>query len=157
MMDAQETLERFAKFADALPTPGMIAELIAALARTDGVSEEVDETPGWSAFAPVYRTYVTEVGAERPKFWTAESPPMEEKIRTIRRWCMAPAAMGYSGVYLYKHGLMRTLGDPARTPRLAETISQLRDQLRGQMVDRAAELEDGTIWLRFRDGKELRA
>lgn len=101
--------------------------------------------------------YVTEVGAEKPKFWTAEAPSMEEKIRTIRRWCMVPAALGYSGVYLYKHGLMRTLGDPARTPQIADAITDLRDRLRGQVIDRAAELEDGSIWLRFKDGKEMRA
>jgi hypothetical protein len=101
--------------------------------------------------------YVTEVGAEKPRFWTAETPPMAEKIRTIQRWCMVPAALGYRGVYLYKHGLMRTLGDPARTPQIAEAISTLRRQLRGRIVVRAAELQDGSIWIRFKDGDDLRA
>ena len=101
--------------------------------------------------------YLTEVGVERPKFWTADSPPMADKIRTIQRWCLAPAAMGYQGVYLYKHALMRTLGDPARTPEIAKAIGDLRNGLRGREVLQGAELQDGTIWIRFGDGGEMRA
>lgn len=101
--------------------------------------------------------YLSEVGVERPKFWTADSPSMAHKILTIQRWCLVPAALGYKGVYLYKHALMRTLGDPARTPELASAIGDLRNRLRGREVTQGAELEDGTIWLRFGDGQEMRA
>ncbi|MET0508823.1 MAG: hypothetical protein ABWZ78_11705 [Burkholderiaceae bacterium] len=123
----------------------------------------VDELLGYEAcfakagYPQTMPRYVTEVGAEKPKFWTADVPPMAEKIRMIQRWCMVPAALGYRGVYLYKHGLMRTLGDPARTPQIAEAISTLRQQLRGRVVVRAAELQDGSIWMRFKDGDDLRA
>lgn len=101
--------------------------------------------------------YLSEIGVEKPKFWTADSPPMAEKIRTIQRWSMVTAALGYQGIYLYKHALMRTLGDPARTPELAKAIGDLRGRLRGREVVQGAELQDGTIWLRFGDGQEMRA
>ena len=101
--------------------------------------------------------YLTEVGVEQPKVWTRDNPAMAEKIRMIRRWCMVPAALNYRGVYLYKHALMRTLGDPSRTPEISRTIGDLRDGLRGREVVQGAELQDGTIWLRFGDGAEMRA
>lgn len=114
--------------------------------------EECFEKAGYPKAMP---RYLTEVGAERPKFWSEDQPPMGEKIRSIQRWCYVPAALGYHGVYLYKHPLMRTLGDPSNTPRIAEAIGEIRNQLRGRELTQGAELQDGRIWLRFGDGREL--
>jgi hypothetical protein len=101
--------------------------------------------------------YVTEVGAEAPVFWSTRAPQMADKIRAVKRWCMIPAALGYKGVYLYKHSLERTLGDPARTPDLSGAIDQMRHSLRGRTLTAAARLVDDTIWLAFADGSTVRA
>lgn len=57
---AQEAIDRLTKLEGAPPTPAQIDELIAALARTDSVTEYIDETPGWSG-PPVGHDEVTEV------------------------------------------------------------------------------------------------
>jgi hypothetical protein len=101
--------------------------------------------------------YVSECGAEAPRYWSAASPPLADKVRAIKRWCMIPAALGYQGVYLYKHSIMRTLGDPARERELAAAIAQRRNALRGRQIAQAAVLADETIWIAFADGGELRA
>jgi hypothetical protein len=60
-MDPEKTLERWRAIADARPTRAEIDELVAALARKDGVERYVDD-PGWSGFgAPL--TEVVEVAA----------------------------------------------------------------------------------------------
>jgi hypothetical protein len=78
-------------------------------------------------------------------------------VRALKRWCMIPAALGYKGVYLYKHSLERTLGNPARTPELSSAIRAMRDGLSGKQLLQAAYLVDDTIWLAFADGSQLRA
>lgn len=101
--------------------------------------------------------YVSEIGAEAPGFWTDDYPSVTAKVRNIKRWCLIPAALGYRGVYLYKHSKMRTLGGPATNPELATAIGEMRDGLRGKRLRAAAELRDDTIWLQFEDGSTLRA
>ncbi|MEZ5857262.1 MAG: hypothetical protein R3D67_21945 [Hyphomicrobiaceae bacterium] len=110
-----------------------------------------------AGFQPGLPRYVSECGVEAPEFWTAERPSIEMKVRCIKRWFMIPAALGYLGVYLYKHSIMRTLGDPAREPRISEAIGEMRRQLSGSIVRQAAELADGSIWLAFSDGRALQA
>jgi hypothetical protein len=101
--------------------------------------------------------FVTEIGAEAPGYWTATKPSAAEKARTVMRWCMIPAALGYKGAHLYKHSIMRTLGDPQRTPEIANAIRRARDGLAGKRVLEAAVLADETIWMAFADGTTLRA
>ncbi|MFV0298901.1 MAG: hypothetical protein ACK5JT_22590 [Hyphomicrobiaceae bacterium] len=110
-----------------------------------------------AGFKPHLPRHVSECGAEAPEFWTATNPPLEIKVRCVKRWLMIPAAMGYLGVYLYRHSLMRTLGDPAHEPALAQAMGEMRDALRGRIILQAAELEDGTIWLARADGREVLA
>ena len=100
--------------------------------------------------------YLSEIGAEAPGLWAADYPSMTTKIRNIKRWCMIPAALGYRGVYLYKHSKMRTLGDPAKFPELASAIDEMRNGLRNKRLRAAAELRDDSIWLQFEDGSTLR-
>jgi hypothetical protein len=99
---------------------------------------------------------VTECGAEAPQYWSVDAPPLAAKVMAIKRWCMIPAALGWNGVYLYKHSNLRTLGDPARQPALAEAIGQMRDGLAGKRISAAAVLEDDSVWLAFTDGSSLR-
>ncbi len=101
--------------------------------------------------------YVSECGVEAPEFWTAERPSVANKVTAIKRWLMIPAGMGYLGVYLYKHSIMRTLGDPARTPELGAAIGEMHRELAGRIIRQAAELGDGSIWMAFSDGLALRA
>ena len=101
--------------------------------------------------------FVTETGAEAPRFWTAEDPPLAQKVMGLKRWCLIPAALGWQGVYLYKHSRMGTLGDPAHEPKLAAAITEMRNGLLGQGLIEAAVLEDETIRLAFADGSILRA
>jgi len=101
--------------------------------------------------------YVTEVGAWYPEQFTEATPPMADKVRDIKRWCMIPAALRHRGVYLYKHSNLVTLGDPAHVPEIAAAIGEMRNGLRGKTLRRAALLDDDTIWLSFSDGSELRA
>jgi len=101
--------------------------------------------------------YVTEVGAWYPGQFTEATPPMADKVRDIKRWCMIPAALRHRGVYLYKHSNLVTLGDPAHVPEIAAAIGEMRNGLRGKTLRRAALLDDDTIWLSFSDGSELRA
>jgi hypothetical protein len=101
--------------------------------------------------------YVTEAGAWYPGQFTGSSPSLADKVRDVKRWCMIPAALGYRGVYLYKHSNLVTLGDPAKVPEIAAAIGDMRNGLRGRMLQRAAVLDDDTIWLSFSDGTELRA
>ncbi len=112
------------------------------------------EQAGYPANMP---RYLTEVGAEKPGAWTRDYPSMTDKLNAIRRWCMIPAALGYQGVYLYKHSLLETLGDPAATPEISSAIDDMYGQLTGKTVQAAAELKDGTIWLQFSDKSTLRA
>lgn len=112
------------------------------------------EDAGYPAGLPAY---VTECGAEAPEVWSESRPPVAVKVRIMKRWLMIPAALGYSGVYLYKHSVMRNLGDPAREPALAEAITAIRNGLRGRIVTEAAVLADDTIWLSFSDGTTLNA
>ena len=107
---------------------------------------------GYQAGLPVY---VTECGAEAPEAWSLSRPPLVQKIRTLQRWLMIPAALGYSGLYLYKHSVMRTLGDPAAMPVLGEAITATRNALRGRSLTAAAVLADETIWTTFSDGTSL--
>lgn len=101
--------------------------------------------------------YVTEIGAEAPGIWTHATPPIDQKLRTIARWAMIPAALGWLGVYLYKHSAMRTLGDPAATPAVASAIGAIRNRIVGRTITAAAILEDDTVWLAFADGEQHRA
>jgi hypothetical protein len=101
--------------------------------------------------------YVSEIGAEAPVFWTRTTPPIEDKVRAVKRWLMIPAALGYRGVYLYKHSLERTLGDPARTPELSAAIRDVHASLVGRTLVQAALLSDDTVWLGFDDSTSLRA
>ncbi len=110
-----------------------------------------------AGFPPQLPAYVTEVGAEAPQYWTATAPPLAMKITTVKRWLLIPAALGYLGVYLYKHSYDRTLGHPARTPELGRAITEVRTALRGRLVVAAARLADDTIWLAFADGAAIRA
>jgi hypothetical protein len=110
-----------------------------------------------AGYPPGLPLYVSEVGAEAPLYWTAERPPLARKVLTMKRWMMIPAALGYSGVYLYKHSYMRTLGDPAREPALARAIADSREALRGRNLSAAARLADDTLWLAFTDGTTIRA
>lgn len=104
---------------------------------------------GYPANMPVY---VTECGAEAPGAWSAGQPPLTAKLSMIKRWLMIPAALGYSGLYLYKHSVMRTLGDPQGQPALGEAITAMRNSLRGRIVSEAALLTDERIWISFSDG-----
>lgn len=101
--------------------------------------------------------YSSESGAWDPGKFTADQPSMEIKVANIKRWCMIPAAMGYKGVYLYKHSVLETMGDPARHPEIATAITEVRNGLRGKTIVGAALLADQTIWIAFEDGSELRA
>lgn len=101
--------------------------------------------------------YVTEIGAEGEGHWTEERPPTPEKVTSILRWGMIPAAFGYQGIYYYHHSTMRQLGDPSHHPELSNAIATVRNALRGKTITEAAVLEDDTISLRFSDGTSLRA
>ncbi len=59
---------------------------------------------GYRAGLPVY---VTECGAEAPEAWSLSRPPLVQKIRTLQRWLMIPAALGYSD---FAAGAGRTVG-----------------------------------------------
>jgi hypothetical protein len=110
-----------------------------------------------AGFPATMDRYVSEVGAEAPAFWTAQTPSLRDKVRTVKRWCMIPAALSYKGVYLYKHSLERTLGDPDRNPEIATAIVEMRNGLRGKRLTQAAVLQDASIWLAFSDATTLRA
>ena len=101
--------------------------------------------------------YLTECGVESPGHWTETTPSIEQKALTIRRWCLITAAMRYSAIYLYKHSLVKTLGDPAANPALGKAITDMRNGLRNRRLRAAALLKDETVWLSFEDGTELRA
>ena len=116
--------------------------------------ESLFEQAGYSKSLP---RYATEVGAWYPNVYTKTTPPLEQKVREIKRFCMIPAAMGYAGIYLYKHSDLVSLGDPAKVPEISAAIGEMRNGLRGKTLLRAAELEDGTIWMAFSDGSQLRA
>jgi hypothetical protein len=70
---------------------------------------------------------------------------------------MIPAALGISGVYLYKHSSLATLGAPATDPAIGAAITAARADLLGRTVATAARLTDGTIWLSFTDGTVVSA
>lgn len=110
-----------------------------------------------SGYPSTMRRYVTETGAWDPGKFTQTTPPMDEKVRIMKRWCLIPAALGYSGVYLYKHSTLGTMGDPANFPEIATAITEMRNGLRGKRLEQAAVLADDTIWLKFEDGSSLRA
>ena len=101
--------------------------------------------------------YATEAGAWYPGVYTETTPPVPQKVIEIKRFCMIPAAMGYAGVYLYKHSNLVSLGDPAKVPEISAAIGEMRNGLRGKTLLRAALLEDDTIWMSFSDGTQLRA
>lgn len=101
--------------------------------------------------------YSTESGAWDPGKFTHDEPAIDVKVANVKRWCMIPAAMGYKGVYLYKHSMLETLADPARRPEIAAAIAEMRNGLRGKTIVGAALLEDQSVWLAFGDGSELRA
>ncbi len=110
-----------------------------------------------AGFASDLPRYVSEIGAEAPVIWTDRVPGLKDKVANLKRWCMIPAALGYRGVYLYKHSLLRTMGDPARTPELGKAIGEVRNGLRGKRLRAAAILVDDTVWMQFDDGSTLRA
>ena len=110
-----------------------------------------------AGYDPSLPRFLTEVGAEAPGAWNKDTPSMTQKTTAIRRWCMIPAALGYSGVYLYKHSVLETLGDPAANPEISKAIDDIYEQLSGKRIKAAAELKDDTIWLQFDDDSELRA
>lgn len=110
-----------------------------------------------AGYAPDLPAYVTEVGAEAPIVWTRDNPVIADKIRNVKRWLLIPAALGFSGVFLYKHSNLPTLGDPARDPSIGRAIGEIRNAVRGRTVERAAVLADGSIWLSFADGATVRA
>ena len=109
---------------------------------------------GYPSRLPVF---VTEVGAEAPLAWTRDRPTAEKKSLTVKRWLFIPAALGFSGVFLYKHSSLPNLGDPARDPSIGRAIAEARAALRGRMLTEAAVLDDDTIWLSFADGAAARA
>lgn len=123
----------------------------------------IDELKGYDArfreagYAPTLPRYVTECGAEAPQFWTAATPPLGDKLKNIKRWCMIPAAFGYSGVYLYKHSILRTLGDPAKVPEIGRAIGSMRAGLKGKRIMSAALMADDSVRLTFDDGSQLQA
>ena len=108
-------------------------------------------------YAKTLPRYATEAGAWYPGVFKQDSPPMADKVRDVKRWCMIPAASRYRGVYLYKHSDMVPLGDPAHNPEIGAAIGEMRNGLRGKTLVRAAVLNDDTIWFAFADGTELRA
>ncbi|MGE0698653.1 MAG: hypothetical protein AB7O57_06115 [Hyphomicrobiaceae bacterium] len=110
-----------------------------------------------AGYRPGLAAYVTEAGAEAPGTWSATHPPLADKVRIMKRWLLIPAALGYSGTYLYKHSIMPTLGDPAREPALGAAITAMRDALRGRLLVEAARLIDDSIWLSFADGTTVEA
>lgn len=110
-----------------------------------------------AGYRPGLPIYVTEAGAEAPGAWSAEQPPLPEKIQTLKRWLLIPAALGFSAVFLYKHSIMATLGDPARTPAIGQAIAEVRGSLRGRVLIQAARLADDSIWLAFADGTAVSA
>lgn len=110
-----------------------------------------------AGFAKDLPKYVTETGAEGDGIWTAEFPPMADKVTSILRWGMIPAAMGYRGVYYYHHSKMRQIGDPSHHAELSSAIGRVREGLRGKTIKAAAVLSDDSIWMSFSDGTELRA
>ena len=101
--------------------------------------------------------HVTEIGAEAPAAWTTAHPSLDVKVVAIRRWLLIPAALGFSSAYLYKHSVMTTLGDPARTPAIGEAIADIRRGIRGRTVVGAARLTDDSIWIAFTDGSAVTA
>jgi hypothetical protein len=110
-----------------------------------------------AGFSKTLPRYVTETGAEGDGHWTADAPKMSEKVMSIKRWGMIPAALGYRGVYYYSHSTMRQLGDPSHNPELSDAIATVRNGLRGKTLKVAAVLGDETIWMSFTDGSEMRA
>ncbi len=110
-----------------------------------------------AGYRPDLPAYVTEAGAEAPGAWSVAQPPLAEKIRTVKRWLLIPAALGFSAVFLYKHSSLATLGDPARTPAIGQAIAEVRRSLRGRVLIQAARLPDDSIWLAFADGTVVSA
>jgi hypothetical protein len=102
-------------------------------------------------------SYVTEIGAEAPAAWTNGTPSAADKIRTVKKWLLIPAALGFSGAYLYKHSALATLGDPARNPAIGKAIGEVRNAVRNKTLIEAAVLDDQSIWLSFADGTAVRA
>ena len=123
----------------------------------------IDELRGYrqrfadAGYRPGLPAYVTEVGAEAPMAWSRDQPAASDKIRAVKRWLLIPAALGFSGVYLYKHSNLRTLGDPARDPSIGKAIAEVRDAVRGRTIVEAARLRDDTIWIAFADGTTVNA
>ena len=110
-----------------------------------------------AGYRPDLPAYVTEVGAEAPMAWSIAHPSPAQKRLSVKRWLFIPAALGYSAVYLYKHSIVHTLGDPARDPEIARAITEARSALRGRTLIEAAVLDDQSIWLHFADGTAAHA
>lgn len=124
----------------------------------DDPNSMIDELRGYrkrfaeAGYRPGMPAYLTEVGAEAPMVWTRDFPSPGNKIRALKRWLLIPAALGFSGVFLYKHSNLPTLGDPARDPSIGKAIAEIRNVIRGRTIVAAGVLEDSSIWLSFSDG-----
>ena len=110
-----------------------------------------------AGYKPGLAAYVTEVGAEAPLAWTRDRPSPADKISNVKRWLLIPAALGFSGVFLYKHSNLPTLGDPARDPSIGRAITEVRGAMRGRAIVAAAVLDDQSIWVSFADGTAVSA
>lgn len=97
--------------------------------------------------------YLTEVGfldGVGERFETAQ------KIDLIRRWIACSAAYGNRMIGLYSYESDTNLGAPATNPAISRAIAQMHDQVCGKRIRRAGMLEDGSFWLAFADGAQLR-
>ena len=108
-----------------------------------------------AGFSEELERHVSECGAEAPYAWTKARPSAAQRRAAILRWITVPAALGWRSVYLYKHSLPETLGDPARDPAIAQAIGEAREWVKGKRIMAAARLEDSRVWLRFTRGEDV--
>jgi hypothetical protein len=121
---------------------------IAELVKQTNHIKDYMRRAGWEG-VPLY---MTEIGGWE---WTATRPSIEDKATQIQRWLMVMAATGHRLAALYMHDTMPHLGDPSRTPALAEAIDLMHRELAGRTILEATMLEDDRIWLKLAGGKQL--
>ncbi len=107
-----------------------------------------------AGYAAGLEHHVSECGAEAPFAWTRARPSAAKRREAVLRWIALPAALGWRSLYLYKHSLLETLGDPARDPSIGKAIDEGRAMVVGRRIVAAARLADDRIWMRFERGDD---